>query len=44
MNIETNGVITPEEAIEFLPHVINYCKNNDPEKVPFMEQLLTEAS
>jgi predicted KAP-like P-loop ATPase len=37
-----NWGIDREEAIEFLPKVIEYCKNSDPEKVPFMELFLKE--
>jgi predicted KAP-like P-loop ATPase len=33
-----------EEVIAFLPNVIEYCKNNDSEKVPFMEQFLEEVT
>lgn len=35
--------ISKQEAIAFLSTVIEYCQNNDPEKVPFMEQLLQEV-
>jgi hypothetical protein len=35
--------ITKQDVIEFLPDVIEYCNNHDPEKVPFMEQLLKEV-
>ncbi len=36
--------ITTQDVIEFLPDVIEYCNNHDPEKVLFMEQLLQEVT
>jgi hypothetical protein len=43
-NAFLNWGIDREEAIEFLPKVIDYCKENDSEKISFMEQLLKELT